>query len=216
MKTPDGNILVFDTETIALEKQFIYNLGYCVVNPDGKVIHKRNMIIRQVYDNKMLFATAYYADKRPLYTNYMKSRQAEKVSWGEACRLMCKDIKEYHITDGFAFNSSFDVRAFYFNHLFFRNKRRPLDGIKVHDIMNYIKVFTETEEYKAFCKANGFVCKNNRVKRTAESCYAFITKNPNYKEEHTALEDSLIEAVILGYAFNRLADQELEETESEE
>lgn len=212
----DGNILVFDTETISLNKSFIYNLGYVIVNADGKVIGKRNLIIRQIYDNKPLFATAYYANKRPIYTSYMKGRTAKKVSWGEACRIMAKDIKDYQVIDGFAFNSNFDEKAFYFNHLFFRNKVRPLDGIKVHDIMDYIGVFTETEEYKAFCKINGFVCKNGRVRRTAESCYAFITNNPNYKEEHTALEDSIIEAVILGYAFNRLADQEIDETESEE
>jgi len=211
---PDGNIVVFDTETISLEKSFIYNLGYVIINPDGKRLARRNFIIRQIYDNKPLFATAYYAHKRPIYLSYMKGRTAKKVSWGEACRLMAKDIKEYNIADGFAFNSPFDVKAFYFNHLFFRNKRRPLDGIKVHDIMNYIKVFTETEEYKEFCKSNGFVCKNGRVKRTAESCYAFITNNPEYKEEHTALEDSEIETDILLYSMSRINEAEEEETEN--
>jgi hypothetical protein len=208
----DGNIIVFDTETISLNKSFIYNLGYTVVNPDGKIIAERNFIIRQIYDNKPLFATAYYANKRPIYLSYMKGRKAKKTTWGDACRLMCKDIKEYNVSDGFAFNSPFDEKAFYFNHLFFRNKRRPLDGIRVHDIMDYIGVFTETEEYKSFCKANGFVCKNGRVRRTAESCYAFITDNPDYKEEHTALEDSKIETEILMYSFEKQWELE-EETE---
>lgn len=199
---PHGNILVFDTETISLEKSFIYNLGYVIVNPaDGTTLLERNFIIRQIYDNKPLFATAYYANKRPLYTAMLKGRRTRKVDWGTACRIMCKDIKEYNVADGYAFNSPFDAKAFYFNHLFYRNKRRPLDGIKVNDIMDYIKIFTETEEYKTFCKTNGFICKNGRVKRTAEACYAYITNNPSYKEEHTALEDSKIEWVILQRAL---------------
>lgn len=198
---PDGNIVVFDTETISLEKQFIYNLGYVVVAPDGTRLRERNFVIRQIYDNKALFATSYYAQKRPLYTRMLKGRRTKKVSWGDACRLMCKDLKEFEVLDGFAFNSPFDVKAFYFNHLFYRNKRRPLDGIKVHNIMDYIGVFTQTEEYKSFCKENGFVCRNGRVKRTAESCYAFISDNPHYEEEHTALEDSRIETEILLYCF---------------
>ena len=212
--TPDRNILVFDTETISLGKQFIYNLGYQIVSPDGSVLVERDLVIRQVYDNKPLFETAYYAGKRPLYTNGMRSKRMKKVAWGDACRIMAKDIKDHKITDGFAFNSSFDERAFYFNHLFFKNKVRPLDGIKVHDIMDYIKVFTETEEYKAFCKANGYVCKNGRVKRTAESCYAFISGSGCYREQHIALADSRIEKDILLYSLARMSENP-DETEDE-
>lgn len=212
--TPDGNILVFDTETISVGKQFIYNLGYQVVSPDGSVLVERDLVIRQVYDNKPLFETAYYAEKRPLYTNGMRSRRMKKVSWGDACRIMAKDIKDHKVADGYAFNSSFDERAFYFNHLFFKNKVRPLDGIRVHDIMSYIKVFAETEDYKKFCKANGFVCKNGRVKRTAESCYAFISNNGCYREQHIALADSRIEKDILLYSLARMSENP-DETEDE-
>ena len=94
---PDGNILVFDTETISLEKSFIYNLGYVIVDPDGKTLLERSFVIRQIYDNKPLFATSYYAKKRPLYISMLKGRRTKKVSWGDACRLMCKDIKEYGV-----------------------------------------------------------------------------------------------------------------------
>ena len=194
------NRIIFDTETISLNKRFIYNIGYVITDGDGKVLLERDMVIRQVYDNKPLFATGYYADKRPLYTKYMKGRRTKKVSWGEACRIMCKDIKDYNVTDGYAYNSDFDEQAFYFTHCFFGNKRRPLDGIKVHDIMDFIP-FTTSQAYKDFCKTNGFLTKNGRCKITAETTYAFITNNPNYKEEHTALEDSKIESAILEYGL---------------
>lgn len=211
----DGNLLVFDTETISTEKRFIYNIGYVIVDPDGKYLVERDMLVRQVYDNKPLFETAYYANKRPLYLSKMKGRQTKKVSWGEACRVMLKDIKQYHVLDGFAFNSPFDVGAFYFTHNFFGNKRRPLDGIKVHDIRKLIKVFTETEEYKEWCKANGFLTAKGRPQETAEVVYAYITANSNYVEEHTALEDSRIETEILEYAIGKIAETP-DETESED
>lgn len=193
------NRIIFDTETISLNKRFIYNIGYVITDGDGKVLLERDMVIRQVYDNKPLFATSYYADKRPLYTKYMKGRRTKKVSWGEACRIMCKDIKDYDVADGYAYNSDFDEQAFYFTHCFFGNKRRPLDGIKVHDIMDYIKVITETEDYKSFCKKHGLITKHAtpRAKQTAESVYAYLTNNGEYEEEHTALADSRIESFIL-------------------
>ena len=199
------NRIIFDTETISLNKSFIYNLGYVITDGDGKILLERDFVIRQIYDNKPLFATAYYAEKRPIYTRYMKSRRTKKVSWGEACRIMCKDIKDYGIEDGYAYNSNFDEKAFYFNHLFFRNKRRPLDGIFVHDIMDEIKVITQTEDYKQFCRDNGFMTKHStpRAKQTAEALYAYLTFNGEYKEEHTALADSRIESFILTECLKR-------------
>lgn len=193
------NRIVFDTETVSLNKRFIYNIGYVITDGDGKTLVERDLVIRQVYDNRPLFETAYYAGKRPIYTSEMKARRMKKVSWGEACRIMCKDIKDYKVVDGYAYNSDFDEKAFYFTHCFFGNKRRPLDGIKVHDIMDYIKVITKTKEYKDFCKENGFVTKHStpRAKQTAESVYAYLTFNPHYVEQHTALADSRIESFIL-------------------
>lgn len=191
------NIIVFDTETISLEKKFIYNLGYVIADADGKILCERDFVIRQVYDNKPLFATSYYAVKRPLYTRRLQGRKCKKVSWGEACRIMCKDIQTYGVTDGYAYNSPFDVSAFYFNHLFYRNRRRPLDGIKVHDIMKEIDGLVNTEAYRIYCRLNGFMTRNGRTKQTAEVVYGYITQNPNYIEEHTALADSRIELAIL-------------------
>lgn len=209
------NYLVFDTETISLNKPFIYNLGYRILSAKGEVLVDRDFVIRQIYDNKPLFATAYYANKRKLYTSKMKAKKALKVSWGEACRVMAKDIKQFNITTAWAYNSDFDEKAFYFNHLFYRNKVRPLDPVQVCDIMDEIDNITDTTEYKEFCKAYGFLTnhKTPRPRKTAEAVFAFITGNPNYCEEHTALEDSKIEAAILlkahelSWAFGKSAWQ---------
>ena len=51
--------------------------------------------------------------------------------------------------------------------------------------------------YARFCRENGFKSRSGKSCATsAESVYAFITNNPEYKEEHTALSDALIEMEI--------------------
>lgn len=201
------NIIVFDTETISLGKPYIYNIGYVIADSEtGEIKKTRDIVIRQVWNNKPLFSTAYYNNKRPIYTSRMKGRKTIMKSWGDACRIMCADIKEYQVAEGYAYNSRFDESAFYFNHLFYRNKRRPLDNIIVKDIMDYIKVITSTNDYKKFCADNSFLCSNGRVKRTAESLFAYISNNKEYKEEHTALEDSKIELSILLECKKRLGN----------
>lgn len=191
-------VLVFDTETISLNKAFIYNLGYVVVDTEtGEILATRDFVIKQVYDNKALFATAYYSNKRPLYTSKMKAKKCRKVNWGDACRVMLKDIKDYGIKQVYAYNSDFDEKAFYFTHLFFKNKRRPLDYVVVNDIMDLIKPIIKSKEYKEFCKANNYLTSSNRVKQTAEIVYRFVSGNNDFIEEHTALNDSMIEMSIL-------------------
>lgn len=200
----DGNIIIFDTETISIEKKFIYNVGYVIVSPDGKTLVERDFIIKQIYDNKPLFSTAYYADKREYIISNLKGRRSKKISWGECCRLMLKDIETYKVTDGFAYNVKFDVSAFSFTHLFFKNKRKPLDGLQLYDIMDYLKPITETEDYINFCQEHKFLTKTGKPRRTAEVLTAFIRNNYAYKEEHMALADARIETEILFRALRWL------------
>ena len=59
--------------------------------------------------------------------------------------------------------------------------------------------------YKKFCFENGFVTKHKtpvpQVK--AETVYRFITKDTDFIESHTGLEDVLIETEIIRYCFSR-------------
>ena len=62
-----NKIMILDTETIGLEKCFVYDIGFIVAelqeNGFYKPIVKSQFIIEQVYDNRELFETAYYNDK---------------------------------------------------------------------------------------------------------------------------------------------------------
>lgn len=194
------NIIVFDTETINLEKAFCYNLGYVIANKmTGKILEEKDFVIKQIYENKPLFATSYYANKKPLYTHKMKARTTKKICWGRACQEMLRDMKKHNVTTAYAYNSPFDTKVFDFNHNFFKNKTKPLDNAKVIDIMDYINIICNTKEYFEFCKANNFMTKHSipQPQRNAEKVFAFLTQNVDYAEEHTALEDSKIELAIL-------------------
>ena len=66
--------LILDTETISLEKPFVYDLGYTIADADGNIVAKKSYVITQIWNNKELFATSYYADKKPLYYARLKSK----------------------------------------------------------------------------------------------------------------------------------------------
>ena len=198
--------IVLDTETISLEKPFVYDLGYVIVNDNGDIIAKKSYVISQVWNNKELFATAYYADKKPLYYARLKSGYSKKVGWGHAMRYLANDIKKYGITEIYAYNSKFDTKAIAFMCGWF-NVVNPLGDKEILDIMDFIKPITNTKEYKDFCKENGYMTKHKypRPQMKAETLYRYLTDNVDYEEEHTGLEDSLIELEILLVALGLIA-----------
>lgn len=194
--------LILDTETISLDKPFVYDLGYTIADADGNIIAKKSYVITQIWNNKELFATSYYAAKKPLYISRLKSKYSKKVSWGNAMRYLANDIKKYGVTEIFAYNSKFDTRALNFMCAWYKVVN-GLGGIQIKDIMKYIAPITETEDYKNFCESNGYMTAHKipQCQKKAETLYRYLTKNVDFTEEHTGLEDSLIELEILMVAL---------------
>ena len=87
------NIIVFDTETVGLQKPFCYDLGYVIYETETeKILARKSFVISQVWYNLPLFNTAYYAEKRPIYVNALKGKKTKLTKCGFACREMAHDI----------------------------------------------------------------------------------------------------------------------------
>ena len=192
------NIMIFDTETISLNKPFCYNIGYVIFDTDShEVITSKDYVVEQIWKNKELFSTAYYADKRPLYVSAMKGKKAIKKRYWMIMDSLKKDIQKYKVVAAYAYNSPFDINVFKFNCEWFKTFN-PLEDIPVFDIRGYVmNKIAFTNEYKAFCENNNYFTEANNYSTTAENIYRFITKNTNFIESHTALSDSEIELQIL-------------------
>ena len=189
------NILVFDTETISVDKPFCYNIGYVIYDTDGhKILVKRDFVVEQIWYNQPLFETAY-------------SRKTKLMKYGFIQRKMISDIKQYHVDGAYAFNSDFDERVFKFNSDYYHCSN-ALELIPVYDIRGHAISTIATDGYFDFCDKNSdikgadgkskkFITDADGYKTTAESFYCFMLDNAEYNEEHTALADSLIELEIL-------------------
>lgn len=197
------NILVFDTETVDVEHAFCYNVGYTIVNIETREkLLKRDYVIEQVWENKMLFSTSYYAEKKQLYINALRGRKATIKHWGHTMQRMIKDIQEYNVEFAYAFNSPFDVRVFDFNSEWFKSSN-ALDYVETIDIRGLINKLLFSDEYKAFCEENGFYTESGNYSGNAETLTKFIRQDKEFIEDHTALSDSLIEADIILYMIDK-------------
>lgn len=192
-------VLVLDTETLGIYDPSVYDLGYLIYDTVDGTLVARDYITKEIYDNPKKMQTAYYYNKLPIYEERLADGYCKKTKWTYILRMLQRDINKYKPDGIYAYNSSFDTRAIAKTCELFKTKNPTADGIT--DIWKGLTDphITETEDYKKFCRANGFMTKHKRPRcqAKAETVYRFLTRQTDYVEQHTALEDSKIELAIL-------------------
>lgn len=194
-------LLVLDTETLGLLNPSVYDFGYVIYDTvDGKILLTRSYITKEIYDDYDKMNTAYYAEKLPIYEARLADGYCKKVKWSYILRVFKRDINKYGVDGIYAYNARFDTRAIAKTCESLGVKTNPTsDGII--DIWKGLTDprITQTKDYINFCKSNGFMTKHRkpRPQAKAETVYRYLTNQTDYMEEHTALEDSKIELIIL-------------------
>jgi len=192
------NVLVLDTETTSLDKPFCYDCSWVIMNTEsGELIDLSANVIEQVWHNLPLFESSYYKEKRPKYITMMRNHSACMDKWGYVMKKLARVIRQYNITDVYAYNSDFDDKVIAFNCDWYKCNN-PLETVAIHDIWGYASAYvTGTEAYKAFCETHSRFTDTGNYKGSAEVVYQYLTNNPDFIEEHMGLFDSEIEAQIL-------------------
>ena len=99
-----------------------------------------------------------------------------------------------------AYNCAFDVRSGNYTQRYLTSSKYRYFypyGTQFMDILKLAREVLKTDEnYKTFCKTNGYVTEKGQNRYTAEIVYRYLFDN-EFVEEHTGLADCLIEAQIM-------------------
>lgn len=200
-------VLVLDTETAGnFASPFIYDIGWVIADikcDNGQahyeVLQSRDFVIKQVYNNKMLFASAFYGWKRMFYASLLKGKSAKQAYFGAALNKLKADMVNYGVGVICAFNGNFDRKAIDYNCAWYH--KQPLN-VNFVDIRKLAIASFYDEMYEEFCHKYGFVTdKAKKPSTTAESFYAYLQDDCDHKEKHMALSDALEELAILTETF---------------
>ena len=201
--------IVFDTETAnGLDDPIVYDLGFAVVDKMGNVYARYSLIIREVfYGMSDLMQSAYYANKLPKYHEEIAKGERQVVSLYMAKKIFTDVCKQYNIKVAIAHNARFDYKATAKTQRYLTKSKYRFFlpyGIELWDTMKMANDTICTQKmYKEWCIANGYMTKNNQVRKTAEILYKYISGKYDFEEEHTGLADVLIEKEIFAHCMRQ-------------
>jgi len=194
--------LTIDTETAnTIEDPMMYDLGGAVHDRYGNVMETFSFIIYDVFcADRQLFDTAYYAEKRPMYEQQIADGSRKIVSIFTARRHLHDICKKYNIKAIIAHNARFDYRStnYTLRYVTKSASRYFLPyGIPLWDTLKMAQdTICKQPTYIRWCEQYGYLKKNGTPRATAEILYRYITQNEFFEEDHTGLEDVLIEKEI--------------------
>lgn len=197
--------IIMDTETAGdvnnHDSLRVYDLGYQVVDGQFNVVVEHRYFVAEVFSNHELMASAYYARKLPQYYQALADGEVEVRPWLAIMREFADVCKAYKVKEVWAFNAGFDRDATNATTKALSNGFKTWFtpyGVEWKCIQRAAAMtLCNSKNYFKFAYSNGFVSSKGNVQTTAEAVYAYLTNTPDYKEEHTALEDTRIESAIL-------------------
>lgn len=195
--------IMLDTETTNdIESPIMYDCGFGVIDLEtGEIVERHSYVVAEVFLDKELMSTAYFADKIPMYWDDIKNGKRRLMRLANIKRVLAQTARTYNAQYIVAHNARFDYRATTGTQRYMTSSKYRYFlpyGLCVVDTLKMArKKYGKDDEYGEFCYKNNYLTKRGQRRYTAEILYRFISGNNVFVEEHTALEDASIEAEIL-------------------
>lgn len=201
--------IVLDVE--GMSGKIPYNVGFIVADRYGKIYKKysfalpENIMINIVQCAKTQQAIEMTAGNvQEILQDFGKKRTKRKykcVANNWLMYFLLKTIKKFKVKKIYAYNVTFDKNSL--KQLFGDKFNELTDLVEFIDIIPIIlRTKLLTEKYVKFCIDNEFLTATGKISTKAENVYRYLFNDMHFEEEHTGLNDVLIEYQILLKAFN--------------
>lgn len=199
-------IMMIDTETTNdIDCPIVYDVGFQVFDLNGNTFASDSLINADVFLDKELMKSAYYAEKVPQYWDAIRAGHSRLAKWATIKRIIKQVATAFDVKVACAHNASFDNRALNTTQRYITTSKYRYFlpyGIQWWDTLKMARaILKDNDEYGEFCFNNGFFTERGVRRYTAEVIYRFLSNNVEFDEAHTGLEDVMIERKIFEYCL---------------
>lgn len=193
------NILVIDTETGGtIENPIVYDIGFIIADYHNNIKYSFSTVITETFLNKKIMQDCFFSSKVPMYNRDIRNGKRAVMPFKDIKNLIIEMMEKYSVKEVYAYNVPFDIRALENTSYKYLKQDFFPDGLKFSDIWSMVcNTLLSTKKYKKTAINNGWITDKGNIRSGAEFAYRYITKNYDFIESHTALEDVLIEYDIL-------------------
>ena len=196
-------IMVIDTETASLAGD-VYDIGYTIANKKGEIFVTRNWLVQQVFTNGKVMKGAFFASKMfSEYADMLHNGTIRLTYWLEIVAIMRQDFETFKVNVLAAYNLPFDLKVILQTHGQFGDGKRILPPCKKLDLYRFTCMAKlNSIAYKKLAEDRNWKTKAGNYLTNAEVAYKYCTGDYTFKEKHTALDDCIIETLIMRYCFS--------------
>lgn len=140
-----------DKQAFALKKPLVYDIGWTIIDRQGNIAKKVNYLVQEIYFNDDIFASAYYADKKPLYQKALLNGSIQAKKWDDIIAELQTDLEMVHSVC--AYNASFDFkRAIPYTERYIKawygEKFKTWEKTQFENHVNKVKYSGDNSEFK--------------------------------------------------------------------
>lgn len=208
MRFPHKCVAILDSETAnGLLQPLFYDFGWVILDViTQEILCVRSFVCAEIFLDRELMASAYYAKKIPQYEADIASGKRTLARLSTIRRIFAEDVKNFGVTAIGAYNMSFDKRAS-------NNTERLVTSSKYRWFFPYgLEYFCvwhmacssilRSKRFIDWAIENECVSAHGNIQTSAEVVYRYLLKNTNFDEKHMGLDDALIETEIFFAVLN--------------
>lgn len=207
--------LVLDTETVTTAR-VPYDVAWTVIDRQGEIVEQSNYFTKEVCGNPtglyVIAKDSFSKSQAPWYLETATAHPEMISSFSDICDELSHACRTWNNAPIVAYNARFDVNAInkYGKALGFAET--PIsDDAEIWDLWNIaLHSICNSNNYVEFALLNNFITEAGNVQSSAEAVFNYLLKDGSFKEKHTALADTEIEAQILHACFKRAKKLEKE------
>ena len=200
--------IVLDTETTnSIDDPIVYDIGWAVVDENGEVYETASYVVAEIFCDKDLMASAFFAEKIPAYWDEIHNGSRTLASYRTIRAKLAQCCKNHGVSVICAHNARFDYRSANLTQRFLTSSKYRYFFPYNTELWDTLKMarecFKNDEAFDTFCYENEYLTKRGCKRYTAEILYRFLSSDNEFVEEHTGLADVMIEKEILAECLRR-------------
>lgn len=202
---------MLDTETAnSIDDPLCYDIGFAVIDEDGVVYEEHSYVVAEIFMDKELMSSAYFANKIPQYMEQLENGTRRMARLNTIRKVLADTMRKYDTNIVVAHNARFDYKSTAKTQRYLTGSKYRYFlpyGTEVWDTLKMAREVLKTDkDYENFCYENNYLTKRGCRRYTAEILYRFFTNDIDFVESHTGLEDVMIEKVIFAECMARGAE----------